>query len=221
MKTKICTKCKTEKELSEFHKCKNMNDGHKHICKVCRKTPSKEYQINNKEKIKEYRHAYYLKNKKIINKKTIKYRKDNKTKVNKQQREHYRNNKQKISENSMQYFQKNKKKIIEKQLQKRKKFPRVKIRHNLQSRIRMAIKRHNKALSTMLLVGCDIDYLMYHLQEQFAKDMSWDNYGDWHIDHIKPCARFDLSSPSQQIKCFHYTNLQPLWAEDNWSKGAK
>jgi len=52
--------------------------------------------------------------------------------------------------------------------------------------------------------------------------MTWSNYGKgWHIDHIKPCASFDLSNPEQQKICFHYTNLQPLWAIDNIKKGAK
>ena len=51
--------------------------------------------------------------------------------------------------------------------------------------------------------------------------MNWENYGVWHIDHIIPCARFDLSDPGQQKICFHYTNLQPMWGEDNLKKGAR
>tara|TARA_R110000751_G_scaffold131998_3_gene234420 strand:- start:438 stop:656 length:219 start_codon:yes stop_codon:yes gene_type:complete len=68
-----------------------------------------------------------------------------------------------------------------------------------------------------------------HLEDQFQDGMSWENYGrpngdyleGWHIDHIKPCALFNLEDASQQKECFHYTNLQPLWAEDNLSKGDK
>ena len=51
--------------------------------------------------------------------------------------------------------------------------------------------------------------------------MSWNNYGKWHVDHIRPCIDFDLSKPEEQQKCFHYTNLQPLWAEENMRKHYK
>jgi len=51
--------------------------------------------------------------------------------------------------------------------------------------------------------------------------MTWDNYGEWHIDHETPCAAFDLTDPVQQSNCFHYSNLQPLWAEENRRKGAR
>ncbi len=51
--------------------------------------------------------------------------------------------------------------------------------------------------------------------------MSWENYGKWHVDHILPCASFDLGKPEEQFKCFNYKNLQPLWATDNLKKQAK
>lgn len=61
----------------------------------------------------------------------------------------------------------------------------------------------------------------FSLEQQFTEGMTWENYGEWHVDHIRPCVSFDLSIPEQQQECFHYTNLQPLWAKDNLQKSDK
>lgn len=79
----------------------------------------------------------------------------------------------------------------------------------------------NKAASTKELLGCSREHLLAWLQFWMKPGMTWENYGEWHIDHKKPCASFDLTKPDEQRKCFHYTNLEPLWAADNFSKGAK
>lgn len=68
------------------------------------------------------------------------------------------------------------------------------------------------------LTGASIEVVKEHLERQFKKGMSWENRGEWHVDHIRPCASFDLTDPEQQKQCFHYTNLQPLWAAENISK---
>ena len=101
--------------------------------------------------------------------------------------------------------------------------PHFRMANALRARVRMAIKSSGgrKSRKTMQLVGCTMDYLRQHLETQFTGGMAWDNYGDWHIDHIKPCAAFDLTDDKQQLECFNYTNLQPLWASDNMSKGSK
>ena len=93
----------------------------------------------------------------------------------------------------------------------------------LRSRLRDALGGKQKAASTRELVGIDWAGLVAHLEAQFLLGMSWDNYGyeTWHVDHIRPCASFDLTDPEQQRQCFHYTNLQPLWAKDNLSKSAR
>lgn len=81
-----------------------------------------------------------------------------------------------------------------------------------------------KLTSTVELLGCSIHALKLHLESRFTPGMDWSNFGRkrgiqcWEIDHILPCASFDLTDPSQQRKCFHFTNLQPLWATDNRSK---
>ena len=92
---------------------------------------------------------------------------------------------------------------------------------NLRSRVSHALSRNSKSASTETLVGCSMDELRDHLESQFTAGMTWDNYGEWHVDHIKPCAMFDFSIDSHQFQCFHYTNMQPLWAIDNYKKGNK
>lgn len=101
--------------------------------------------------------------------------------------------------------------------------PAFKILHNLRRRMRSAINGSFKCNTTRQLLGCTTDAIRNHLEARFTKGMSWHNYGikGWHIDHIKPCASFDLTDPEEQRQCFHYTNLQPLWAEENIKKGSK
>jgi len=88
-------------------------------------------------------------------------------------------------------------------------------------RIRASLKGKNKIKHTEQLLGCCFINFKKYLESKFSEGMNWDNYGSWHIDHIIPCAAFDLSKPEEQVKCFHYTNLQPLWKKDNLSKGSK
>jgi hypothetical protein len=96
-----------------------------------------------------------------------------------------------------------------------------KIQRRLQARIWAVVAKGSKSASTLELLGCSCHQLLAHLANQFAPGMSWDNYGEWHIDHIRPCASFDLLDPEQQRQCFHWSNLQPLWAADNIRKHAK
>ncbi len=102
-----------------------------------------------------------------------------------------------------------------------------KLRCDLRSRVLSALKSNKKSASTMELLGCSVQFAREHLESQFTERMTWNNHGtghhgkgmqEWHIDHIKPCASFDLSKPEEQRKCFHYTNLQPLWATHNLLK---
>ncbi len=98
-----------------------------------------------------------------------------------------------------------------------------KILHRLRTRILLVLHGKKKAESSMNLLGCTAEHFKKHLEAQFKDDMSWDNYGikGWHIDHIKPCASFDLSIIEEQKECFHYTNLQPLWWHENLAKSDK
>ncbi len=97
------------------------------------------------------------------------------------------------------------------------------LRHRLSNIMRRAVRaqRTGKSKKTAEIVGCDFQYLIKYLESKFKNGMSWNNMGEWHIDHIKPCKSFDLTKKEEQEKCFHYTNLQPLWALENIKKSAK
>ena len=93
--------------------------------------------------------------------------------------------------------------------------------HRLRVRLNHALGGKAKASTTMDLVGCTAQELVAHMEAQFLPGMAWENRGEWHVDHIRPCSSFDFSDPEQQRACFHYSNLQPLWAVDNQRKGAR
>ena len=170
-----------------------------------------EYRRKNKEKINKQRKEFLLKNPEI-RQKLLEYKK-----------KHYCDNLQYYTDKSRKYKQQNKE-IRNKQLSIRlKNDADYRLRCNLKSRISTVLKGKRKSAKTMELIGCNLSQLKKHLSNQFTKGMNFENYSykGWHIDHIKPCVSFDLKCPVQQLACFHYKNLQPLWASENMSKGAK
>jgi len=97
--------------------------------------------------------------------------------------------------------------------------PLFRLQANLRSKISRCIRDEGRP-STLELLGCSPEYFRCWLEIDFRDGMTWENYGKvWHVDHIVPCSLFDLSNPEQQRACFHYTNLQPLFATENLSKG--
>lgn len=100
--------------------------------------------------------------------------------------------------------------------------PQFRISRTCRFRIWKTLRGLRKPSGSSDLVGCTWQELVEYIQSKFEPWMTWDNYGSkWHVDHIKPCAAFDLSDEKQQQACFHYTNLRPLRAVDNWKKNSK
>jgi hypothetical protein len=98
----------------------------------------------------------------------------------------------------------------------------ARIRDTLRKRLGQALKNRKAGLKTLVLLGCSMDDFMLYLESKFKRGMSWENYGKmWHLDHIMPCAIFDLTKPEHIKVCFHFSNLRPLRARANFSKGAK
>jgi len=129
----------------------------------------------------------------------------------------YRNkNPEKVKESARLTYQKNK----DKYKLRRRNNPEVRVTSNLRNRLYKAVTL--KFQGIMSLVGCELNELLSYLEQQFDENMNWDNYGTyWEIDHIKPCDSFDLEDLNEQIKCFHYTNLQPLSITENRKKSNK
>lgn len=144
----------------------------------------------------------------------------------KKRKQYWVNNRDILLEKKKEYKDKHRKEISQKEMKYKKERKRVdvgyRIRHNLGRRICYAINGKDKSKTTMELLGCSVDYLKKHLENNFTPEMTWDNYGTyWHVDHKIPCAEFDLSDPDQQKICFHYTNLQPMFWRDNLKKNRK
>lgn len=102
--------------------------------------------------------------------------------------------------------------------------PEFRVNRNLRSRISGALRRvlAKKGAASFTLLGCSVPELMVHLESLFRPGMTWENYGPvWHVDHIRPCDSFNLLDIGQQRLCFHWTNLQPLFAAENIAKGNK
>ena len=120
------------------------------------------------------------------------------------------------------YKKANRKELSAREKAYRANSPQAKAALNLSTRIRHALQAASatKSARTLELLGASIEEVRAHLEAQFKLGMTWSNWSPegWHVDHIKPCASFDLTDPEQQKACFHYSNLQPLWAKDNLSK---
>jgi len=160
----------------------------------------------------EYQRQHYLKNKERKDAYAKKYREENRDKVLGACRKCNKD-----------WFQRNKERVYKRRNERLKSNPYVRLTENLRKRLKGVVKKEWKSGSALTLLGCSVEYFKKHIESQFKDGMTWENYGHktWHIDHIKPIASFDLTNPEHQKICFHYTNMQPLLAFDNHSKGAK
>lgn len=200
----------------------------KGLCKKCYLHKySKKYYQKNKQKFLDTAAKRYKDNKKECIEVMKKYAEKNKDKIQNYLKDYYQKNKEKFFEHNHKYYKENKEELIRKGIiykQNRQKTDvNYYLKEILSTRCRMAIKHHKgtKVTPAIELLGANIKIVREHIESQFEDGMSWDNHGEWHIDHIVPCASFDLTDVEQQKQCFHYANLQPLWAVDNIRKANK
>ena len=182
----------------------------------------KEYRLKHKERDQQTKKLWRLKNKEKIKEQMRLYRLKHKERDKKYSKEYRIKNLEKIKKRMKLYRIRSREKIatyVRTKFQNDLKFRTL---MNLRHRIYMALKGTVKSKRTIDLLGTSIDNLWIHLEKTFKPGMNKDNYGKvWQVDHKIPCAAFDLTKPEEQVKCFHFTNLQALFVKENLSKGAK
>lgn len=221
---KVCKKCKEEKIIDSFYK--NSTN-----CKLCDIKRIQNFYQLNREVIRKKRRERYYKNIESNLEKKRNYDRENREMVRKRARErydsekakiYYINNKEVIRERNRKWIKENKEyfKILncKNSTKWMKNNPHVTVwRQILYRTIYMfGMKKEGKTIN---LLGYSATQLKNHIELLFIEGMSWDNWGEWHIDHIKPMSMFDKSTPISVVNSL--SNLQPLWASDNLSKGDK
>jgi hypothetical protein len=196
--TKVCSKCNEEKEFGEFYK---YGTGTRPDCKSCNKNSVKLWAQKNKSIIQANKREYYNKNRALVLEKRAAHYKERDVEAHAAWRRQYEKNKK---ANDVEY----------------------RIVRLLRNRLGAAMRGKQKTASTIELLGCDVEHFKLFLEAEFEEGMTWENYGrptdggpGWQVDHIRPCASFNLEDAEEQKRCFHWTNLQPLWAADNLAKG--
>lgn len=227
MKTKWCYNCVSVKNISDFCRNKAKKDGLHDCCKNCKSNNAKKYRIANKDILKKQRKNKYIKNKMVELTKMKEYYLNNKETISIYKKQWQEENKENKKSYDKEYRLKNINQIRVTRnnytITRRKIDINYKIICTLRNRLGRALRGNLKIKTTLELIGCSIEILKQHLESKFTEGMDWNNHSlhGWHIDHIRPCASFDLSNTEQQKQCFHYTNLQPLWAEENLKKSDK
>ncbi len=220
METKTCRKCKQEKPATADYYYRRGNE-FRAQCKDCTNRVCSLYREGNREKERERAKLYWEKNPERLKENNKRWRETNPERLKKNQKRWREENPEKGREYANRYYRANPEKVKEYNKRYLKVNPSARLGGCLRNRLRQALKGATKTASMVEVTGCTMDEVKQYLELQFREGMTWSNYGQWHIDHIVPCSAFDLTDPQQQKLCFHYTNLQPLWARDNLSKHAK
>jgi hypothetical protein len=221
---KICTICKENKDINLFSNDIHKKDGKRPECKSCKAIRDKKYRESNINKIKEKSVEYYQNNKETIKEKVKLWYDENKEQSKESKAKYYQNNKEKMDLAKKEWHDKNKDKMkiwVNTYMKNRyhDNFD-YRIKTIMNKRIRDYIRLKTKP--TLEFLGCSIDEFKKWIEYQFNENMNWDNMGSyWSFDHVKPCNSFDFSDEIQILNCYNWTNLRPLKAIENSSKGSK
>jgi len=179
-------------------------------CKACFYEQSKVYKATPKSRAqqREASRLYYSQNRSLYAAKWKKYYQEHKEHLKAKDREYRKRNRERA-------------RVLDR---KRREDPTYRMASNMSRAIRQSLKQRGRVKPTRWehLVGYTREDLKRHLAKRFQPGMSWDNYGEWHIDHIIPVSVFNYSKETHQDfqRCWALDNLQPLWAHDNMTKHA-
>lgn len=187
MVNKICTKCKIRKPLDEFYNSSKTKDGKTYCCGECFRAKSRLYHNENKESIAKKSKIYRKNNRDYFNEKNKKWEK----------KTGYYSNYQKIRLENDPFF---------------------KFKNRLRTLIRNAVTKqgYTKKSKSFEILGCEYDTFILYIQSKFQDGMSWENHGEWHLDHIIPIS--SAKDEQEAVRLNQFTNFQPLWAKDNLIK---
>lgn len=218
---KSCSKCDQFKDLTEFGTRQRAKDGRKSACKVCLRADNIGYYDRNSAKESLRKKRAYVENREQILDKTLGYYYKNKEQIAVHRKQRRENHPEIYQAHSKKYREKYPEYAKVYRRERRKVDPKFKIIGNLRNRLCSVLKykKWNKNNSFRQYIGCSLEELKSHLENQFTEGMAWDNHGKWHIDHIIPLS--SANTEEELYKLCHYTNLQPLWAIDNMKKSNK
>lgn len=202
---------------------KNLTPEQQEEWKILKRKRATEWQIQNKERAQERKRIWYLNNRELTIKRAAEHKLKKsppkiKVELSPEQKEIKR------KEYMKKYYSENKEVIVKRWVENKKIYyenPLFRFKETLRTRVRISLlsRGYTKKSKTFNLIGCDFEYLLNHIESQFESGMSWENQGKWHLDHKVPLCI--AKTEDELIKLNHFTNLGPLWAEDNFSKNRK
>ncbi len=184
---------------------KKCNRGHERTCENV--ASSGNCKLCEKDRD---RRQYYLDNKEHLDARNKEYYRQNRDERLKHSREWYKANREERIQQTMAYARGRRETDLS-----------FRLANNLRSRLSTAIKNKQKTGSAVADLGCSIGEFKLYIEHQFQEGMTWDNYGEWHLDHVLPLASFDLTDRMEFLEACNWLNMQPLWAINNMRKGAK
>jgi hypothetical protein len=208
VKLKPCSKCKKvyPATLEFFGRRILRKSGLSSHCLTCMRLRARTKYHENREIILARGAEYRKKNRKKLAMRTAKWRQKNPEKAKELARQFRKNNSEWRRKYARQYYHKNKTR------------PEFILLKRLRYRLWEAVSNRPRVGGTLKLLGCDLSFFREYIETNFLPGMTWENRNLWDLDHVRPCAAFNLLNQEEQEACFHYTNIRPLWRKLNKKK---